>query len=511
MGASDVGFHRRVFCVTPLGDTPITNRAIATRSVSVVLGIRSRGVVPVHAITYGTSCYRSKVRDLQRTPTWLASAMQNAPLPTTVQAGLHVIVWNMGGASKKVDWIGSMTRALEPDLWLLHEVWDPPILRNAFPTEYQQIVGSYVGQGQGFVMAYKRSLVCNDRQPKVQADFSQWQTVLFPDTGVGRLLVTNVHLSPHLSFKEKKSHLENMDTVKRMVQPDSVIVGGDFNMTDQGSATALALQRRPNKCFVAYESALPAGTVTNVTFQHGVRRETNIDHVYSCGMLGSPQGVLLPTLSTHFPINVMFSSPGATRSPYHWTTVRWRQAEPEHIYATAKALDVVWGLLQFYPTPPAAYLRMLETVALQCLPRKMSKEEILGRIDRHQRTHGAEELSAMRTRIEEAAAASKTRIKATLLGDLSITSATKGALSCPKPRMRPYSGICPSPGMVPRTAEERMLEVTKQATVSTRLRFVNLDIDWLTAHANLSRSGLPTLNIGRICQCRSSNVSTGWA
>ena len=29
VGASDVGFHRRVFCVTPRGDTPITIRVIA--------------------------------------------------------------------------------------------------------------------------------------------------------------------------------------------------------------------------------------------------------------------------------------------------------------------------------------------------------------------------------------------------------------------------------------------------------------------------------------------------
>ena len=138
-----------------------------------------------------------------------------------------------------------------------------------------------------------------------------------------------------------------------------------------------------------------------------------------------------------------------------------------------------------YPTPPTVYLQMLETIALQCMPRKKSKEEILGKIDRRQGAHEPDDLRAMRTRIEEAASA--TRIKASLLNDLSITSATKGALSCAKPQMRPYSGICPSPGMLPCTADERMLEVTKQATVSTRLRFVNLDIDWLTAHANLAK------------------------
>ena len=74
--------------------------------------------------------------------------------------------------------------------------------------------------------------------------------------------------------------------------------------------------------------------------------ETSIDHVYSCGDLGSPQGDLLPTLSTHYPVNVMFSSSKTTHSPYHsLKTARWRKAEPQHVYATAKALVVVWGML----------------------------------------------------------------------------------------------------------------------------------------------------------------------
>ena len=139
------------------------------------------------------------------------------------------------------------------------------------------------------------------------------------------------------------------------------------------------------------------------------------------------------------------------------------------------------------PHTPAVYLRMLETVALQCLPRKKSKEEILGRLDRRQRAHESEDLRALRSRIEEAAAASKTSIKTSLLSDLSITSATNRALGCPKRQMKPCSGTCPSTGRLPHTAEERILEVTKPATVSTRLWFVILDIDWLTAHANLTK------------------------
>ena len=106
------------------------------------------------------------------------------------------------------------TTYLEPDIWLLHEVWDPHLLRNAFPTGYQQIVGAHVGQGQGYVVAYERSRVCNDRQPMIQADIAHWLTVLYPDTYVGTLLVTNVHLSPHLSFRERKAHIENMDAVR---------------------------------------------------------------------------------------------------------------------------------------------------------------------------------------------------------------------------------------------------------------------------------------------------------
>ena len=94
-----------------------------------------------------------------------------------------------------------------------------------------------------------RLLVCNDRQPKIQADLPQWQAVLFTDTDVGWLLVTNVNLSPHLSFKDKKARLEDVGTVRRLVRPDSVIVGGDCNMTYQGSDTAPALQGRPRKCF----------------------------------------------------------------------------------------------------------------------------------------------------------------------------------------------------------------------------------------------------------------------
>ena len=80
-------------------------------------------------------------------------------------------------------------------------------------------------------------------------------------------------------------------------------------MTYRGSDTALALHCRPRKCFDGVDAALPAGTVTNVTFQHGVQRGSNIDHVYSFGVPGSPQGSLLPTLSSHFLINVLFRSP----------------------------------------------------------------------------------------------------------------------------------------------------------------------------------------------------------
>ena len=165
-------------------------------------------------------------------------------------------------------------------------------------------------------------------------------------------------------------------------------------------------------------------------------------------------------------------------------------------------------MLQLYPTPPAVYLRMLETVALQCVPQKISKEEILRKIDRRKQIYGSEEQRELRARIEAAVMMSKMRIEGSLLSDLSITTATKGALSCPKPQMKPYTGICPSLWILPPTAEERMLEVTHQARVSTRLRFVDLDIDWLTAHA-ISRSG--SLSTSKTCQCPSFHALTGWA
>ena len=45
----------------------------------------------------------------------------------------------------------------------------------------------------------------------------------------------------------------------------------------------------------------------------------------------------------------------------------------------------------------------------------------------------------------------------------------------------------PSPGLLPRTPEDRMEEVTGQAKVSTQNGSINSDMDWLAAHADLQK------------------------
>ena len=130
------------------------------------------------------------------------------------------------------------------------------------------------------------------------------------------------------------------------------VIGGDFNMAQASRREALSAALRPTGALGTFVPVFPPGTITNVTYNMGVRWCIAIDPILLRRNTQIVQSPVLPSPTSH---SLRQSLPDIR----YWTFVSWRRTTPEHIQRVVVVLNVLWGLMPNMLLPPNVFLHAL--------------------------------------------------------------------------------------------------------------------------------------------------------
>ena len=94
-----------------------------------------------------------------------------------------------------------------------------------------------------------------------------------------------------------------MSTLAHVLRASLEVIGGDFNMAQASQRDALSAALRPTGAPGTFVHVFPPGTITNVTYDQGLRRCTAVDHILLRRHTPIVESAVLPSPTSH---NLLF-------------------------------------------------------------------------------------------------------------------------------------------------------------------------------------------------------------
>uniref|UniRef100_A0A7S1N0U7 Endonuclease/exonuclease/phosphatase domain-containing protein n=1 Tax=Eutreptiella gymnastica TaxID=73025 RepID=A0A7S1N0U7_9EUGL len=405
-----------------------------------------------------------------------------SPWPTDVEelAPLSIYCNNLTGVTHQVPELRLRMLALRPSMVFLQEVWDHSVLPDWLPRSMKAVCGSVVGPGTGLVVAWSRALQGASAEHTVVLDDRHVLAVLVPTKSHGMLLLVCVHIHPKLSHAGQTSVLRAVANVEGMAKPELTILAGDLNMSPEADGP-LRYAMSKQGVLRSFRPVFPVGTKTNFTYRQGQAAATAIDHIYIKGSVLDMEGLILPAYSTHSALYATATPSTAKPDPFAWKLFRWTICSPEQWAAASAHVSAAWGYLAASSASPDEFISVAHFYLTQLVPSRRSPMASLLEAEDLRPPYDLEQAkrvdSILRARVKDSELYSKSE----QVNVLTITSSTRGMLGQPQKPLRPYEGILPHPSAILRTREERLSEVSKQASYVQENRHLRVDAPTLLA------------------------------
>ena len=371
------------FCIHFKRAPPIMTADVADRCVTGLHGLPCSGALGLTGLSWELPCVPLPPAEVTNPPSWARATPADPTAPKQPSSGGAYTLYfnNLGGAQHHATALPATLEALNPDFVGLQECWDTTRAAALLPRRYAVLCRMSDGRGAGLLVAVRRSLLAFDDPSALCHDGHHWLAVLYDLFPAGRVLVINLHLRPHLRYRDWLHEVRQMDACVRRVGAALSLMFRDFNSTGT-PRTPLAAALGPRGALHLWRRVLPPGSPTNFTTVAGQPRQTSIDHVSLRGPVLDTTHEVLPTPSSHVGLHVTFTLSESRIDPYPWRLFRWRSATAAEFRQFRAALSVVWGWLALAPTPAPSYPRALHAVAQQYIPRPHQLSATLRRLRR---------------------------------------------------------------------------------------------------------------------------------
>ena len=277
---------------------PLTTQALAPLCVSSFHGLSIPSAVPVSPLPRAQPCTPTPPIILLPLPpvTGTLSPPSTADADPLTPTTLSLLCDNSGGITAQVALARAWVEALNPDLVTWQQLWDLPAGLSSVPDHYEHHLSTATGPGTGFLPAWRRAALLNS-PPVLAYDGEHWIAFLVHLDTIGRVMVVNTHLHPHLSFSAWVAEAKHITHLHSQLRPDLSVVMGDFNNKGTAGTPHIAVLGT-HGCVSCGHRLLPPGTTTNFTTVLGSARATSIDHVFLSCPVASLQHHHLPSRNT---------------------------------------------------------------------------------------------------------------------------------------------------------------------------------------------------------------------
>ena len=163
----------------------------------------------------------------------------------------------------------------------------------------------------GLAIGWRRALQVPNMVPAVVHDSTQMFAVVLDLSVFGRVLAVTPYISPSHEYPQQKEVLQHMSALAYVVCASPEVIGGDFNMAQDSQRNALPAALRPTFALGTFVPVFPLGTITNVTYDQGLRRCMAIDHILVRRHTQIVESAVLPSPTLH---SLLFAVVGTRQS-----------------------------------------------------------------------------------------------------------------------------------------------------------------------------------------------------
>ena len=154
-------------------------------------------------------------------PPWChAFQAVSVPNPETLAMGSYsTFCNNVSGAHKQTNVLPAVIKAVDVNYAILQEWWDLDRAASFIPPSHLVFRKSSDGRVAGLLIVVRRSKLRVDSPICLVHDAHHWVAVLVHIFPLGRLLIVNVHLRPHVRYGEWLQEVCSVEMCVRRVRP----------------------------------------------------------------------------------------------------------------------------------------------------------------------------------------------------------------------------------------------------------------------------------------------------
>ena len=290
----------RAFCVHFKRAPPIMTGDVADRCVTGLPGPPCSGALVLTGLSWELPCVPLPPAEVTNPPSWARATPADPTAPQRPSGGGAYTLYfnNLGGAQHHTTALPATLEAFAPDFVGLQECYHTTRAAALLSRRYAVLCGTSDGRSAGLFVAVCRSLLASEGPGELCHDGHHWLAVLCDLFPAGRVLVSNLHLRPHLRYRDWLHEVRQVDAYVRRIGAALSLMFGDFNSIGT-PGTPLTAAMGPRGALHPWSRVLPPGTPTNFTTVAIQPRRTSIDHIFLRGPVLEATHEVLPTPSSH--------------------------------------------------------------------------------------------------------------------------------------------------------------------------------------------------------------------
>ena len=180
-------------------------------------------------------------------------------------------------------------------VFFLQEVWAFEPLKLAMLSMYRVAYSVHEGTGTRHAAGWRGALEVPNMALAVIHDSTQMYDVVLELSIFGRVVAVSPHISPSHQCAQYKEVPQQMCALAYVVSAAVEVIVGYFNMAQDSPQDALMGALRPTGALGTFAPIFPLGTITDFTYDKGVRRCTSTDHILPRRHTRIVEAVVLPS------------------------------------------------------------------------------------------------------------------------------------------------------------------------------------------------------------------------